>query len=173
MFSQRGGTGDFALCLTPGLAGRNVQGDCLFLWDAYYPDIYHILINTNFPLRVLLLCPLLYFFLSCQWRHTCEYKHQYGPLWINMYCYVYSLLKTAAYCTEGIRLGLRNTPVVTFYWSHWKLHTMEEGCQGNIHMGSKYRDMSWGYGETRGTLHHGIAMGWDVALIFGITWWAL
>lgn len=72
--------GASALCLTPGLAGGDARGDCLFPREASYPDIYHILINADFLLLVLLLCPTLYFFVPCKWRHPHEYRHHYAPL---------------------------------------------------------------------------------------------
>lgn len=134
MFSQRGGKGGSALCLTHGLAGRHAPGDCLFPWYAYYLDTSPILIKTNSALLVLLLFRILNFFLSCKWKHTCDYKYWYVPVEENMYCYVHPLLKTAAYCAEDRKLGLRNTPVVTFYWRKRNLSACRtqdiEVCQG-------------------------------------------
>lgn len=141
MFSQRGGKGGSALCLTHGLAGRNARGDCLFPWYAYYPDIYPTLINTDSTLLVLLLFHILNFFLSCKWRHTCEYKYQYVPVEVNMYCYVHPLLKTAAHCTEDRKLGVRNIPGLTFYCGKWNLYVRE--CKGVCTQGPRHRGVSW------------------------------
>lgn len=133
MFSQGGGMGDSALCLTHGLAGKNAQGDCLFPWEAYYPDIYHILINKNSTLLILLFHNLN-FFLSCKWRHTCEYKHHYAPVEINMSFYVHPLLKT--YHTEGIKLSLRNT-CCNFLLEKEKTSYHSKGSFKKIYLGSK------------------------------------
>ena len=173
IFSQRGGMGGSALCLTPGLAGWDARGDCLFPWEAHYPDIYHILINTDFPLLVFLLCPALYFFLSCKWRHTREYKHHYAPLWINMHCSVHSLPKTAAYCTEGVRRGLRNTPVwlpagVIETFIPWMREFKEIHVQGpSTDTHPERRPEALLRGPRKGYLHHGPAVEWVVALALG------
>lgn len=90
-----------------------------------------------------------------------------------MYCYVHPLRKTAAYCAEDIKPGLRNTPAVTFYRRRRELHIRDEEFRGIYVRSLRYRDMLLEGPETllrvpkRGHLHHGLAMGSGVALGFG------
>lgn len=86
-----------------------------------------------------------------------------------MYCYVHPLLKTAAYCAEDRKLGLRNTPVVTFYRRKRNLSRRE--CNGVCIQDARYRGVS-GVG-IRGTSErpqegHELAMGLGVALDLGV-----
>ena len=125
MFSQRGGLRDCAPRLTQRLAARNAPGDCLFPQEAFYPDIYHILIDTNFILLILLFHILPFCLANGDAQvtintNTCLYSQ---PVGINMYCYVHPFLKTAAYRLKGIKLGLRDTSVRPSSWDRTKPHT--------------------------------------------------
>ena len=127
MFSQRGGLRDCALCLTHRLAARNAPGDYLFPREAFYPDVYRILMNTNFILLVSLFHILSFCLANGGAQVTintnmCLYSQ---PVGINMYCYIHPLLQTAASLTEGVKLRLRDISVETFSWDSTKLHTTQ------------------------------------------------
>jgi hypothetical protein len=128
MFRQRGGMQDFTLCLAHSLTvcvhtspGRNAGEDCLFPWEAYYPDIYHILINTNSALLVLLQFHIFYFFFSHKWRNTCDYPQHQVPMGINMH-------RLIPYCTKGMKaetesqLSWPSTGLWTSSYHGWKAH---------------------------------------------------